>query len=337
MRPRRLGLCLLLCCIWFGLAGCERSSGDHLVVYSAGPRPLIDAVVEQFESETGHTVELYAATTGQVMARLEAEKYRPRADVVVLASQLAAHALKDQQRLLAYRPSNIDQTRKNWHDPDGFYHATGAAIVAMAVHEEAESPPDWEQAMAGDWPGRLIMPSPSRSGTAADFLITQIVGSEEDIWQRWHQARSHAGLDFAAANSQAITSLAMRAHDGMLAAADYLIYRQIAAGASLAVHYPADGSVLVSRPIVIMADTPRQDMAKAFVDHYFSEQVQQMVAAQHLLPAHLQVAVSAERAGQEPPLLLSADPAEALAAQIRILRRFQLEVERAQVLEARSQ
>ncbi len=331
LRLARAGLLLLA--VAATLTGCQEPADDVLVVYSAGPRPLIDQVVASFEDNHDTEVELFAATTGQVMARLEAERYRPRADVVVLASRLGAEGLKSQQRLHRYRPAGIEHTDSNWHDPDGYYHATGGAVVAMAFHDLAPRPlPNWQRALAGDWPGRLTMPSPSRSGSAADFLIAFNLERAEQAWAQWRSARVAAGLEFSAANNQAITSLTLEAYDGMLAAADYLIFRQIDRGASLSVHYPDDGSVLVTRPIAILGSSPQKSRAEAFVDHYFSTDMQSAVADQFLLPARNDVDVSPVRPDSLPDNLIQADTAEALRRQIPILRRFQLEIERAQVI-----
>ncbi len=314
------------------LAACQSDRDDVMVVYSAGPRPLIAEVVAAFEAKHDIDIELFAATTGQVMARLEAEKYRPRADVVILASELGAAGLKRQGRLRQYRPRDIDQTPADWHDADGYYHATGAAIVAMAFRSDAPAPPTWEAALTGNWNGRLTMPSPSRSGSAADFLIAFNIDRGDSVWDQWLTARSRAGLEFSAANNQAITSLILDVYDGMLAAADYLIYRQMDRDADLKVHYPTDGSVLVTRPIAILAATPQPDWAERFVDHYFSEAMQQAVADQFLAPARTDIEPAAIRPSSLPETLIRPDIDQALEQQIPILRRFQLEIERAQVV-----
>ncbi len=327
-RGRWLVLVLLLS----GLAACQSERDHVLVVYSAGPRPLIDEVVAAFEAANPIEIEMFAATTGQVMARLEAEKYRPRADVVILASELGAAGLKQDGRLRHYRPDAIEQTREDWHDPDGHYHATGAAIVAMAFRGDAAPPPDWAAALDGQWPGRLTMPSPSRSGSAADFMIAFNLDRGESAWAQWQRARSRAGLEFSAANNQAITSLMLDAYDGMLAAADYLIYRQIDRGADLTVHYPDDGSVLVTRPIAILESSAQGEWAERFVDHYFSVAMQEAVARQFLVPARIDVDVADIRPAGLPESLIQFDIDQALKKQLSVLRRFQLQIERAQVV-----
>ena len=319
---------------WILLAGCDGGQReDVLVVYSAGPRPVAEDIVAAFSRETEADVELFAATTGQVMARLEAERYRPRADVVIFASRVAAEALKQDQRLLRYpEPSWLSETEADWHDPEHYYFATSAALVGMAFRESVyDEDADWGRFLSPDPGLRMTMPSPSRSGAAGDLVVSLVLDRGDAIWPELLDARG-AGLDFAAANSQAISTTLVGAFDGILGAVDYLIFSQIADGAPLVVHYPPSGSALVERPIAILASTPNEELSRRFVDYYFSREAQERVAAAHLLPARPDVAVSDIRGSRELPELLERDIEAALKQQTRILRRFQLEVERAEIV-----
>jgi len=318
---------------WILLAGCDGGQReDVLVVYSAGPRPVAEDIVAAFSRETEADVELFAATTGQVMARLEAERYRPRADVVIFASRVAAEALKHDQRLLRYaEPPWLSETETDWHDPDHYYFATSAALVGMAFRDSVyDEEADWNQFLSPDPGMRLTMPSPSRSGAAGDLVVSLVLDRGDAIWPELLDARG-AGLDFAAANSQAISTTLVGAFDGILGAVDYLIFGQIADGAPLIVHYPPSGSALVERPIGILASTPNAELSRRFVDYYLSTEAQERVAAAHLLPARTDVGVSDIRGSRDLPPLLERDIETALKQQSRILRRFQLEVERAEI------
>jgi iron(III) transport system substrate-binding protein len=329
MKPAWIAAALALPGLLLGACG---GDPDALVVYSAGPRPLAEAVAEAYTEQTGTPVRLFAATTGQIMAKLEAERYRLRADVAVFASQNAAEALRLQRRLLPYSSPAAATTRSEWNAPDGSYHGTGAAVVGIAVRSDHEGAHEsWDDFFSGRFTGRMTLPSPSRSGAAADFIVGHTLARGEVAWNDYYLMRRN-GLVFSAANSQAITSLQIGAYDAMLGAADYLIYHQISQGAPLRMIYPSDGAVVVPRPVAILRDTRRAEAARAFVDFYLSDQAQQLVAGQHLLPARADVELSPTRAGT--PLRHAYLPPvdQAVDAQRTTLRRFQLDVERAQVL-----
>ncbi|WP_026280467.1 extracellular solute-binding protein [Thioalkalivibrio sp. ALE28] len=320
------------------LTGCTGSSSndDTLVVYSAGPRPLIEHIVEAFEARHDVRVDLFAATTGQVMAKLEAERYRNRADVVIFASELAAEALKRDGRLRPYRPSGVEQTDADWHDPDGYFHATAAALVGVAVRKDrplgGSGSLDWPDLMRAPHAERTVMPSPSRSGATGDFLVNFAQVQGDELWPAFIDARTD-GLDFAAANSQAIGGLVTGAYDAILGVVDYLVLRQQVRNPEVEMRYPTSGAAMVRRPIVILDEAHAPGLAEAFVDFYFSEFAQEAVAEQHLIPAREGIANSPERqaAYEGMPPILALDRSQALAAQNRLLRQFQLRVERAEI------
>lgn len=311
------------------VVGCRRAD-PPLVVYSAGPRPLIGEICDSYTREHGRPVELFSATTGQIMAKLEAERFNPRADVVIVANQTAALGLKAAGRLMAYRPAGVDSTETDWHDGDGFYHATAAAVVGIAGRDE--KPPEvskgWRAVLLT--PGRLVMPSPGRSGTAGDFILSYKQMHPDTFWQDFLAARA-LGLQIVGANSQAITGLLIGAYDAVYAAADYIICREIEKGEPLTVAYPPGGSPYVLRPAAILESTRNPPAAQAFLDHLFTQQVQVRIAARHLLPALRSVPLSAVRSRFPVPEPLPFNALEALEEQKSLARRFQYEIERAEI------
>ena len=62
------------------------SAAQSVTLYTAGPDGLAKGIAKSFTDKTAIKVDVYQATSGDVLARLEAEKAKPRADVVVLAS-----------------------------------------------------------------------------------------------------------------------------------------------------------------------------------------------------------------------------------------------------------
>ena len=57
-----------------------------VVVYCPSPAGMADKLAAGFTKKTGVKVEMFQGTTGEIMARLEAERANPVADVVIMAS-----------------------------------------------------------------------------------------------------------------------------------------------------------------------------------------------------------------------------------------------------------
>lgn len=179
------------------------------------------------------------------------------------------------------------------------------------------------------------MPSPSRSGTAGQFLLNYYQLHPNTFWTDFETAREQ-GLQIVGANSQAITGLLIGAYDAVFSAADYIICREIQKGEPLQVGYPPEGAPYIFRPIAIMATTHRPDEARAFVDHIFSRASQEAIAEQHLLPASKDVPLSSIRARFPVPPPLPFDAHKALQDQRTLIREFQYRIERAIVVPSKA-
>src|SRR5690554_5544278 len=68
-------------------------ASDSLVVYSPCSEDIINTIIPMFEKDTGIKVELITAGTGELIKRLESERYNPYADVMFGSSpaNLASH------------------------------------------------------------------------------------------------------------------------------------------------------------------------------------------------------------------------------------------------------
>lgn len=76
------------------------SSAHALTVYTAGPGALAKKLSAGYEKHTGVKINVFQATTGKVMARLEAEQANPQADILISASVDTAEDLHQRGWLL---------------------------------------------------------------------------------------------------------------------------------------------------------------------------------------------------------------------------------------------
>ena len=118
-------------------------AANSLTVYTAGPGGLADALADGFTAQTDIAVNVFQATTGQVMARLEAEAANPQADVVISASWGSALDMHERGLLLEYLSPNAAQV------PDSLKHSHYVAqgISALAIVWNSQSgvprPNEW--------------------------------------------------------------------------------------------------------------------------------------------------------------------------------------------------
>ena len=82
------------------------------------PAGLADKLAAAFTEKTGVEVEQFQGTTGEILARLEAEQANPVADVVILASWSDGLSMKADGQLESYTPANVDKVNDGWIDED---------------------------------------------------------------------------------------------------------------------------------------------------------------------------------------------------------------------------
>ena len=73
-----------------------------VTVYMPSPAGLADKLAAAFTEKTGVEVEQFQGTTGEILARLEAEQVNPVADVVILASWSDGLSMKADDKLESY-------------------------------------------------------------------------------------------------------------------------------------------------------------------------------------------------------------------------------------------
>ena len=78
------------------------SGTGKVTVYMPSPAGLADKLAEGFTAKTGIEVEQFQGTTGEILARLEAEAANPVADVVILASWSDGLSMKADDKLESY-------------------------------------------------------------------------------------------------------------------------------------------------------------------------------------------------------------------------------------------
>lgn len=294
-------------------------AANTLTVYTAGPGGLADALAEGFHAATGITVNVFQATTGQVMARLEAEEANPQADVVISASWGSAEDLYQRGLLLDYQSPNaatVPDFLKHSH-----YTAQGISALALAWNTQSGTPRpgEWTDLAAPEYLNQVTMPDPAQSGSAFDLVVGLEAAMGEAAWELLG-ALAQNQMIVPGPNAAALNPVLQGAKSVVFGAVDYISYGRAAAGESLEVIVPESGTVIAPRPMMILASTRQPESAQAFVDYVLSEDGQQKVAHTFLMPARTDI--EGRRPGIAELNVIEVDPDAVSARRDDIIRRF---------------
>ncbi len=89
----------------------------------------------------------------------------------------------------------------------------------------------------------------------------------------------------AGANAEALNPVLQGAKAAVFGAVDYNVISAKKKGESIEVIFPASGTVIAPRPMMILNWSKQQDDAKKFVDYVLSDEGQATVAGADLMPA----------------------------------------------------
>lgn len=264
----------------------NKAAGGKLVLYSAGPQKLADNIVNGFTAKTGIEVEMFQGTTGKILARMEAEKANPVADVVILASLPSAQALKADGLTLPYpEAANADKLNKEWSDADGNYFSSSASALGIVYNSKLVTTPptSWAELATSAWKDKVNIPDPTLSGSALDFITGYLSANGEKGWDLLNAYKAN-GVAMAGANQEALDPVITGAKSIVAAGVDYMAYSAKAKGEPLDIVYPEEGTVISPRPAAILKSSPNVENAKAFIDYLLSDEAQKLVTDAYLIP-----------------------------------------------------
>lgn len=262
-------------------------------VYTAGPGTLSRKLAAGFEKKTGIKVDLFQATTGKVMARLEAEQANPRADILISASWDAAHDLDTRGWLAPWQTPGSHEA-DTIPAPFKADHFVAQGISALGIVWNSQSktpePTDWRDLTQAAFRDKVTMPDPALSGASADLLLGLQARLGDPAWQLFDALKQN-GMQVSGPNAQALNPVLQGAKAAVFGAVDYVAYAAAAQGETIKVIFPSSGTVIAPRPMMVLKTSAHQAEARAFIDYVLSKEGQQAVGDAWLIPARTDIAL----------------------------------------------
>ncbi len=116
-----------------------------ITVYTAGPAPLIEKLAAGFTAESGVKVNVFQATTGQVMARIEAEAANPVVDVLISASWDTATDFASRGWLVPYTSPNAATVPDFLKNDTAVAQGVSALAIAWNPASGTPKPAEWSR------------------------------------------------------------------------------------------------------------------------------------------------------------------------------------------------
>ncbi len=237
---------------------------------------------EEFEKEFGITVNYVRMSTGEALARLEAERENPQFDIMWGGPIDTYISGKDGDLFEPYESPNVDNLldKDKYLDPDNYWAGIYVGSLGFATntdfladHPGLEAPTSWDDLLKPEFKGELLVAHPSTSGTSYTALATvlQIRGVDAG----WDYIRDYAGQVLQFTKSGAAPAKFVGAGEGAIGVVfSHDIVKQIEAGLPLELSFPEEGTGYEIGGMALVKGAQHPDAAQKWYDWALTPEAQ---------------------------------------------------------------
>lgn len=169
---------LLVCVLALSVAVPAQSQTQSVVVYTALETDEVAKYLERAKRDLpGMDIRLLRLSTGELAARVLAEKDSPQADVIWGQAATSLIPLGKQGIIERYTPKGAYKIPNRFRDMTGMWAGIDLYVGAIAVNpvelrkRNLDAPRSWADLVKPQYKGLLIMPNPTTSGTGFLHLV----------------------------------------------------------------------------------------------------------------------------------------------------------------------
>ena len=265
-------------------ASCEEE--PVLVVYTARSEALNNAVIPEFEKDTGIKVEVVVAGTGELLKRAQSEKDNPLGDIFWVADQTMLSSSKD--LFMEYVSPEDSNMLEAFRNNTGYFTPAFADPTVMIVNKDLKGDmkiDGFEDLLNPELKGKIAFGDPVNSSSAFQSLLAMLYGMGKDgdplSDQAWDYVDQFiANLDGKMCNSSS------QVYKGV-AEGEYVVgltwedpaANYVKEGAAVEVVFPKEGAIFPGESVQILKGCKHPENAKKFVDYMLSEKIQNAVGS----------------------------------------------------------
>lgn len=276
----------LILALVLGACGGEKKKTKVVIYTAKEPEEITEYIKVAGETLPHLELEVLRLSTGDLTARLLAEKNNPQADVIWGTAATSMIIFENEGMLEPYAPDGLDRILPEFRDSKNppTWVGVDAYITAFCVNTQKVAeynlpiPQSWADLLDPVYKGHLVMPNPASSGTGFMFVSSVLQGMGEDAGWKYL-----ADLD----KNMAIYTKSGSKPCKMAAAGEYAIgisfafkaVEMIAEGAPMEMVLPAEGSGYEVEANALMKGSDVPKAAKEFLDWAISDEAMAMYAA----------------------------------------------------------
>lgn len=264
---------------------------DRVTAYTSLEETDGVAVFKQFTADTGIKVDWVRLSSGECVARLEAEKGNPQTSVWVGGVGLNHIEAKNKGLTTPYKSPKAINLPGNYKDKDGYW--TGIYVNPLSFVSNTNllkkynltAPKSWAEICDPKFKGQVQMANPGSSGTAYNVLVTliQLFGEDkgfEYIKKLDNNITMYTRSGAAPGKNACLGEVTVAiGYTGMA-------IRYIADGYPVVQTFPSEGTGFEIASISMVKNGPKKEInnAKALIDFALGESCAKVIVSLKLVP-----------------------------------------------------
>ncbi len=264
----------------------KTDNGNVLTVYTARSESLNNAVIPNFEKDTGIKVELIVAGTGELTKRVESEINNPMGDILWAADETM---LSSKENLFAEYVSPEDANMMDkFKNKTGYFSPAFADPTVFIVNENLIGDIKMEgfaDLLNPALKGKIAMGDPANSSSAFQSLVAMLYSMgngdpmSDQAWEFVDKFIANLDGKMQTSSGQLHKSVADGEYPVGLTWEDP-VANYVKNGAPVKVVFPIEGAIFPGESVQIIKGAKNLENAKKFVDYMLSEKIQSLVGSE---------------------------------------------------------
>jgi len=289
-------LAIVIVCIVF-TTGLAQKKVLHL--YTAFDTEEAKYYIEAFEKETGIDVEWVRMSSGEVLARIEAEAANPQASVWHAGSNTSHINAALKGLLEPYKPNTDFELSGILHAKDwawtGFYTGAIGFISNKNFLEKnnVPAPTSWSHLLHPAFKQNVALAYPYTSGTAYTTYATliQMIGLEKTLdW--WEEFDKHSIHQYTKSGTGCIPMVGLGEIAVGIAFSHDILAKGVNAGYPVVMTFPLEGTGYEVGGLSLIKGGPEPELGKQFIDWCYTKKAQDLFQKYNRLPVNPKATVA---------------------------------------------
>jgi iron(III) transport system substrate-binding protein len=262
-------------------AACGGDGGQVVTVYSPHGREMLQAFETRFEAlHPGVDVQTIDMGSQEVFDRVRSERANPQADVWWGAPAPLFQQAAQDSLLERFVPTWAGSLPAEAKHPQGLWHGNYLTPEVIAYNSQAipaaQAPQDWDDVLAPQWKGKVLIRDPMASGTMRTIfgmIIDRSLRATGDTAQGFAWLRRLDGQTREYVLNPTLLYQKLARQEGVVTLWDLPDIEMIKAQHNYPIDYviPRSGTPLLVDAVAVVRGAPNAELARQFVEFIGSD------------------------------------------------------------------